>query len=310
MKKYGVFDPDGFPKSFYSDDVTPNIPKDATELTDAQWMELVTYQGLRKFIGGQVVVYNPPPPTLTRQEEANLHIAGGLTVNFPADTPGVGTYSVTSPDNLNINSVATNLAMNKQFPNNANDVAIFDTKKSQHKFDKRTYPVFAKAVSEFVHNAQLYAQNQADALPPNSVTLYGKAAPLPACSIYTNTVQSIVKNTPTKINFDIVEYDVTSAFNISTHRFQPLVAGFYMINCGCGVAAGAVQNYTSIYKNGVEYRRSTTSSEGGNTRLSTLVRLNGTTDYVEGFVRINSNFNTVPGGVLTSFSAVFVQPEA
>ena len=51
----------------------------------------------------------------------------------------------------------------------------------------------------------------------------------------------------------------------------------------------------SIYKNGVEYRRSTISNEGGNTRLSTLV-YNGTTDYNEGYVRINKSFNTIPGG--------------
>ena len=63
-------------------------------------------------------------------------------------------------------------------------------------------------------------------------------------------------------------------------RFQPKVAGYYQISCGCGVNAGSVKNYTSLFKNGVEYRRSTTSSDGGNTRLSTLVSLNGTTDYV------------------------------
>lgn len=50
-------------------------------------------------------------------------------------------------------------------------------------------------------------------------------------------------------------------------------------------------------------------AEGGNTRLSTLVHLNGSTDYVEGFVRINKAFNTIPGGILTSFSSALVQPE-
>jgi hypothetical protein len=133
---------------------------------------------------------------------------------------------------------------------------------------------------------------------------------MPACSGYSSAAQTIPANTPTKINFDTVEFDVTSAFDIDNNRFQPGVAGYYEVNCGCGVEAGAVQNFTSIHKNGVEYRRSTTSSEGGNTRLSTLVHLNGTTDYVEGFVRISKAFNTVPGGILTSFSSALVQPEA
>ena len=133
--------------------------------------------------------------------------------------------------------------------------------------------------------------------------------PMPACSVYSSTAQAIAANTPTKIQFDTAEYDVTAAFDLSNNRFQPDVAGYYQVNCGCGVESGAVQNFTSIYKNGVEYRRSTTSSEGGNTRLSTLIHLNGTTDYVEGFVRINKAFNTIPGGILTSFSSAMVQPE-
>ena len=145
---------------------------------------------------------------------------------------------------------------------------------------------------------------------PDQRAGFTPGAPLPACSVYSSAGQSIPANTPTKINFDTVEFDVTSAFDIDNNRFQPKVAGYYEVNCGCGVEAGSVQNFTSIYKNDVEYRRSTTSSEGGNTRLSTLVHLNGSTDYVEGFVRINKAFSTIPGGILTSFSASLVQPEA
>ena len=147
------------------------------------------------------------------------------------------------------------------------------------------------------------------ALPPSDRALL-PAMLMPACSVYSSIAQSIPANTPTKINFDTAEYDVTSAFDLGNNRFQPIVAGYYQVNCGCGVEAGAVQNFTSIYKNDVEYRRSTTSNEGGNTRLSTLVHLNGSTDYVEGFVRINKAFNTIPGGILTSFSSALVQPEA
>lgn len=149
-----------------------------------------------------------------------------------------------------------------------------------------------------------------EALPPSG--LKGMTPPpgsWPSCSIYSTVTQAIVANTPTKIQFDTAEFDVTGAFDLDNNRFKPDVAGYYAINCGCGVEAGAVQNYTSIYKNGVEYRRSTTSSEGGNTRLSTLVYLNGTTDYAEGFVRVNKGFSTIPGGILTSFSASLVQAE-
>ena len=40
-------------------------------------------------------------------------------------------------------------------------------------------------------------------------------------------------------------------------------------------------------RTGAEYRRSTTSSDEIITRLSTLVHLNGMTDYAEGFVNIS-----------------------
>ena len=135
------------------------------------------------------------------------------------------------------------------------------------------------------------------------------AGAMPACAVYSSTAQSISANISTRIEFDTAEFDVTAAFDLDNNLFRPTVAGYYQVNCGCGLSAGSVQNYTSIYKNGVEYRRSTTSNEGGNTRLSTLLHLNGTTDYVEGYVFINKAFSTIPGGVLTSFSAALVQPE-
>ena len=138
--------------------------------------------------------------------------------------------------------------------------------------------------------------------------LFVPAPPIyPACSVYQATAQSIPSGTATKILFDTVEYDTTSAFDLTNNRFKPTVDGYYQISCGCGLTAGSVQNCASIYKNGVEFRRGTTSSEGANTRLSTLVHLNGTTDYAEGFVLASKAFSTVTGGVMTSFSAVLVQ---
>ena len=250
------------------------------------------------------------PPTPTPRAEADAHLAGGLTVDFLTRAAGVGTYAVTGPSADNINSIATSLALGHGFPGGKSTVEIFNTANEKHDFDNSSFQGFAKAVRDFVHASTLYAQGEATELPPNSVTIAETALQAaPACSVYSSAAQTIPANTPTKIQFDTAEFDVTSAFDLAANSlFQPTVAGYYMVNCGCGVAAGAVQNFTSIYKNGEEYRRSTTSNEGGNTRLSTLVHLNGTTDYVEGFVRINKAFNTIPGGVLTSFSSVLTQP--
>ena len=132
------------------------------------------------------------------------------------------------------------------------------------------------------------------------------AAPMPSCSVYQTATQAIAKNTPTNVMYDTVEHDLTSAFDVTNSRFQPQIAGYYQINCGCGLQAGSVSSYNSIYVNGAEYKRSTTS-DGPNTRLSTLVYLNGTTDYAEGWVFSAGNFSTATGTVLTSFSAALVQ---
>lgn len=93
--KYAVFDEAGFPLGFYAEDIhgarmrpifgpapepteeTPDpaapivgeepnlaclIPADAVAITDEQWSEFVDNQGRRKWIGGEVVAFEPLPP--------------------------------------------------------------------------------------------------------------------------------------------------------------------------------------------------------------------------------------------------------
>jgi hypothetical protein len=128
----------------------------------------------------------------------------------------------------------------------------------------------------------------------------------PCCSVHQTTAQSVPKSIPTLISYDTADFDTTNAFDLIANRFQPNVAGYYQISCGCGLTAGAVNTFTSIYVNGVEYRRGTEGTEA-NSRLSTLVYLNGTTDYAEGWVNSSNAFTTVTGPTMTSFSAVLVQ---
>jgi len=65
--KYAIFDENGFPKAFYSPDIHgDNIPKEAIEITDEQWLEFINNQGRRRwdFEKKEVVEYVPPPPSL------------------------------------------------------------------------------------------------------------------------------------------------------------------------------------------------------------------------------------------------------
>lgn len=58
--KYGVFD-NGVPRGFYSKEIHgDNIPAEAVEITDAQWMELIDNPDTRRFVDGQTIVVNAP----------------------------------------------------------------------------------------------------------------------------------------------------------------------------------------------------------------------------------------------------------
>jgi len=65
--KYAIFDEQGFPKAFYDKEIHGDkIPSEAIEITEEQWHEFNNNQGFRKwdFENKQVVVYEPPQPTL------------------------------------------------------------------------------------------------------------------------------------------------------------------------------------------------------------------------------------------------------
>jgi len=47
--KYALFDEKGFPIAFYDPEIHSNIPKNAIQITDEQWMEFITNQGRRRW---------------------------------------------------------------------------------------------------------------------------------------------------------------------------------------------------------------------------------------------------------------------
>lgn len=96
MTKFAVFDDNGFPQTFFSEDVhgsrvrpvygqpdedtgiapivgeEPNpdctIPADTVEISDAQWLEFISNQGFRRWEHGAVVSYDPPPKPLSVED--------------------------------------------------------------------------------------------------------------------------------------------------------------------------------------------------------------------------------------------------
>ena len=114
----------------------------------------------------------------------------------------------------------------------------------------------------------------------------------PAFQVYLSSTQSISSNTTTKVQFDTEDYDTDNCYDNSTnYRFTPTVAGKYFVYLQTRFQVfSALSNIqTLIYKNG-----SNVSMFSGNDNfLPTLqtnkvIDMNGTTDYLEGFIYQNS----------------------
>ena len=137
----------------------------------------------------------------------------------------------------------------------------------------------------------------------------------PTFGAYLASNQSITSGVITKVNIDTEEWDTNS--NFAAGRFTPTVAGYYQINGGiylAGVANTQSAGFVYIYKNGSAYKQSSaglysySSISSGNGTISSLVYLNGSTDYVELW---GMNVQTGPvfggGSGLTYFNGAFVR---
>ena len=127
----------------------------------------------------------------------------------------------------------------------------------------------------------------------------------PAFSAYLNTTQNVSNGVITKVVLNAENFDTANAFDSTTnYRFQPTVAGYYQLQgCVTNGSGAAVNGYTNgrIYKNGAAYS-STASQQPSNGNYasaycSSLVYLNGSTDYVE-FYTDHSGFTTNPIGLV------------
>ena len=124
----------------------------------------------------------------------------------------------------------------------------------------------------------------------------------PAFFAYLGASQSVSNNVNTKIQFNTEIFDAGGYYDNSTnYRFTPLVAGKYFVYAACSCEAQtAGKNIVSqirLLKNGSEYANPQPSFiEGSVTRfivnLTTVVDMNGTTDYLECDGKINVGAGT------------------
>lgn len=127
----------------------------------------------------------------------------------------------------------------------------------------------------------------------------------PAFAAKQSGPQAIPGNAMTKILFESEDFDTAGCF--ANSRFTPNVAGYYQINAEiCFVGAAIVE--LGFYKNGALHK-SGTSGNAYATVGTTLVPMNGTTDYLEvyGYTSIGQNTHSNVGNY-TFFQGVFVRP--
>ena len=128
-------------------------------------------------------------------------------------------------------------------------------------------------------------------LQQNGVTI-NTITSAPAFSAYLSTNQTPTNATYTKVQINTVTFDTASCFNTSTYRYTPNVAGYYQIQAACRISgsSSASTDVWAIYKNGsnfAELNIAGSPSLYDSRVVSSLISMNGTTDYVEFYCYIN-----------------------
>jgi hypothetical protein len=127
----------------------------------------------------------------------------------------------------------------------------------------------------------------------------------PAFRAYQDTGQTISNTTFTKVTLATEDYDTASCF--ASSRFTPTVAGYYLCtgNIRFSASTAGPVIVAAIYKNGAAYQNfeGSTNSSDSSTQVTSLVYLNGSTDYVELYTYQNygGNRSTTSGASQTSF---------
>jgi len=124
----------------------------------------------------------------------------------------------------------------------------------------------------------------------------------PAFSAYQGTSQTLTSNVYTKIALNTERFDTNNNFDSATnYRFTPTVAGYYQINYEvyATTTSTITQFIGALYKNGSAYEYGVITALNGTQAFSgsTLVYMNGSTDYLELYI------NVAGAGTLTAVTA-------
>ena len=131
----------------------------------------------------------------------------------------------------------------------------------------------------------------------------------PAFRAYKNAAQSIT-TTPSKLIYQVEEFDTNNAYDPATSRFQPNVPGYYLISAAYQTVVTTAAPLIRLVKNGMDYAYSVFANISQATPIvtvNTLVYLNGAGDYVEIHASQGTTGDTTAGGTGCYFSGVLVR---
>jgi len=118
----------------------------------------------------------------------------------------------------------------------------------------------------------------------------------PAFEARLSSDQTISDDTLTKINLNEEVFDTDSAYDNSTnYRFTPQVAGKYFVYwvvCGIASSNNVLNSNGFIYKNGSQYNGANilgnSAISGGSTTAIASVIMNGSSDYLEFYLKVDA----------------------
>jgi hypothetical protein len=268
----------------------------------------------------EIIGYGIPSSQIL--ERSDVNITGGQAVNLTQ--VGASSYKVGNTEVIDSsgNLISGTLGANVSFANIADDAISGDKIHSGTISSSTLDGIKLKSSGDSITKsdgttAVLSESGGAVTLTADKVIATQGLGGTPAFSAYMGSNQTVSHATSTKLNFDTEEFDTNNNFDTTTYRFTPTVAGYYQI-----IVVSSLQSPTEthrissvIWKNSVQYINGATCAGAAGTWpssiASTILYMNGSTDYVEGyvFIAIGSGTGTVVAdySFRSQFSGVLVR---